>query len=509
MTTATAKTKPWYLQSWIVAPCLFFFYPAGVVLLWKSPKFRLGFKIFATVGFLPVFGLETLIALKPYWDFNGSMAFSGFRLDFDRGVFRDRLIERHRADQKESTASSMPADTSLLAVSWTGFRGPHRDGLVSAGTISLDWSAQPPREIYRQPVGAGYAGFSVGAGRAYTIEQRRDREAVVCYDLATGHELWVFDYEASFEEVLGGNGPRSTPTIADGRLYVLGAQGHLHCLDSMTGKMYWARNVLADFGEENLSWGMAGSPLVMNGKVVVTSSGQGGPGVLSFDAESGGLLWKSDAGTQCYSSLMDVMLADRRQILNLADSALNGIDPADGSVLWSYPWKLSGGPSCAQPLVIGGDRVMVSSGYGRGACVVGVRAPAKPGDRFEVSQVWCTTKLRNKFASSVLLAGAIYGLDEGILCCLDSTSGKMNWKEGRFGHGSILLVGDMLLILGEQGELALVKAEPKGFHEVARIQALTGRTWNNFAVVGGVVLARNHKEMVAYDLRPLRALPRH
>lgn len=482
-------------------------YPIGVVLLWATQKGRAWMKALATVLFFPAFVLEVLAALSPYWDFTGSMALSGFRFDFDRGASRDRLVERNRADQHLANPAAKLSRPEPAAAAWPGFRGPRRDGVCNDAGLSLDWTRSPPRELYRQPIGAGYAGFAVAAGRAYTLEQRRNKEAVVCYDVLTGRELWVFDYVALFEEVLGGNGPRSTPTLAGDRLYVLGAEGHLHCLDPMTGKLHWAKNVLKDFAEENLHWGLAGSPLVMDGKVIVNSSGKDGPGVLAFDAATGSLLWKSDAGAQCYSSPMDVTLSGKRQILNLADTALNGIDPADGTVLWSFPWELSGGPSCAQPLVVGPDRVFVSSGYGKGSALLEIKAKAHSMDgsgagRYEVSQIWATTRMKNKFASSVLYRGFIYGLDEGVLSCLDAATGERKWKGGKYGHGSLLLVGEHLMVLGEQGDLVLVKAEPTGVAEVSRVQVFSGRTWNNFALISGILLARNHKGMAAYDLRP-------
>jgi outer membrane protein assembly factor BamB len=533
MTNPSTTGVSWYRQTWVVVSALLFVYPLGVVLLWATQNGRAWAKAVATALFFPAFALEVLVALSPYWDFTGSMALGGFRLDLDRGASRDRLVERHRADQQVSSPATTPPWQNVAASAWPGFRGALRDGVSDTKDISLDWVKCPPREIYRQPVGAGYAGFAVGAGRAFTIEQRRDKEAVVCYDVLTGRELWVFDYVASFKEVLGGNGPRSTPTLAGDRLYVLGAEGHFHCLDPVTGTLHWAKNVLRDFGEANLHWGMAASPLVMDGKVIVGSSGKGGPGMLAFDALTGSLLWRSDAVVQCYSSPMDVTLAGKRQILNLADAAVNGIDPADGTILWTFPWEMVGGPSCAQPLVVGHNRVFVSSGYGKGAALLEIKPHAQlpaatGGGRYSVSQVWATTRMKNKFASSVLHLGFIYGLDEGVLACLNAETGERKWKGGKYGHGALLLCatsalpltsrGDVegpsgvpavehLLVLSEQGELALVKANPVTFSEVGRAQILHGRTWNNFAIVGGIVLARNHKEMAAYELRPAARAP--
>ena len=365
--------------------------------------------------------------------------------------------------------------------------------------ISLDWHSAPPKELWRQPVGEGYASFVLGNGRAYTIEQRRDREAITCYDPLTGRELWAYDYVASFEETLGGNGPRATPTLRGDRLYVLGAAGDLHCLDAIAGSRTWHRNILTDFDAENLSWGLSASPLVLEDKVVVTNSGKGGGSIMALLPATGELIWKTDAGTQAYSSPMLVNLAGRRQILNLAADRLNGLDPATGDILWSYPWKTEYGINCSQPILAGDDRIFISSGYGQGCALL--RIESKDGS-FHPRQLWSNSRMKNKFTSSVIHDSHIYGLNERVLVCLDLETGERRWRGSRYDYGSVLLVGDHILILGERGQLALVKADPQSFVERGRIQVFEGRTWNNMALSGGLLFVRNHKEMVCYDLRP-------
>lgn len=474
------------------------FYPLGLFLLLKSPRTRAWERVVAPVVFLPFLALLVLLALKPYWDFSGRLSrFSDLSFDFNR--FRDPdVLEAHRATQRQS-APAQPALSFDASLSWTDFRGPRRDGVCDDQPITTDWTAAPPREVWRQPVGAGYAAFVIGSGRAFTIEQRRKKEAVVCYDAATGRELWAHDYDASFEETLGGDGPRATPTLRGDRIYSLGAAGHLCCLDAATGRASWSHEILDDFDADNLAWGMSGAPLVFDDKVVVTNSGKPNPSVLAYAAADGKLLWTCDAGVQGYSSPMLVELAGRKQILNLAAAALNAIDPETGALLWSHPWTTDMGINCSQPVLAGDDRVFVSSGYGYGSALLKIE---RDGDKFKVSQLWKNMGMKNKFTSSVIYNGAIYGLDEAILCCLDLETGKRNWKGGRYNYGSLLRVGAHLLVLAEDGALVLVKADPSAWQEVGRIEILNGKTWNNFALVGGRLFARNHKEMVCYDLRP-------
>ena len=497
---AEARRKPvaWFHARPAIILALVLFYPLGLRLLYRSPRPRRWEKLAGTILPVPLFLLEVLLLLSPYWDCGGGLHPSAFRIDFTQGWWQHRKVEQHRERQRAAQTDAFEPAEAMKNLSWPAFRGPNRDGIVPDSGISLDWVASAPRELWRQPVGEGYAAFTIGHGRAYTIEQRRDREVITCYDAATGRELWAYGYEASFKEVFGGDGPRATPTLYHDRIYALGAEGHLHCLDALTGKRKWGRNILSEFDADNLMWGMSGSPLIVDEKIVVTNSGKGGGSIFAFDSSSGELVWRTDAGMQGYASPMLVMLAGRRQILNLAGRSLNGIDPESGRVLWSYPWVTDFDINVSQPLLTGGDRVFISSGYGHGCALIEIEAV---GGEFRVKEIWAHNKMKNKFTSSVLHDGFIYGLDERALACLDLRTGERRWKGGRYNYGSVLLVGNHLLVLGEHGELALVEADPEGFTEVGRIRILEGRTWNNHALVGGFLFARNHKEMVCYDLR--------
>ncbi|MCG8405025.1 MAG: PQQ-like beta-propeller repeat protein [Phycisphaerales bacterium] len=488
----------WYFRLPALIASLILLYPLGLILLLKSPALRRRQKAFGVLLSSPLLLVTLLLALIPYWDFGGGMKASGFKIDLTRGWWQDRRVEKHRETQSALHAESFSPSPETIGLRWPAFRGPRRDGVADA-TISLDWNKTPPKEIWRQPIGEGYASFVVGHGRIYTIEQRRGHEAVTSYDLKTGRELWIYRYEASFEETLGGDGPRATPTLHGNKLYALGAEGALNCLGALTGERYWGTNILADFGAENLTWGLSGSPLIVDNKVIVTNSGKGGDSILAYDAERGTLLWKTDAGQQGYSSPMLATLNGRRQILNFAAYSLHGIDPETGDVIWSLPWKTQYGINCSQPLLPGGDRLFISSGYGYGCALIKIESVK---GAIQPRKLWSNSKMKNKFTSSVLHNGFIYGLNERVLGCLDLETGERKWKGGRYDYGSILLVGNHILVLSEDGRLALVKADPKQFQEIARIQILEGRTWNNMALAGGLLFARNHKEMVCYDLRP-------
>lgn len=397
------------------------------------------------------------------------------------------------------TGAGVPA--SVAAAYWTDFRGPNRDGEYREGPVRVDWPASGLTPIWKQPAGAGYASFVIARHRAFTIEQRGPNEVVAAYDVASGRELWTNAWPAEFRESMGGDGPRATPTWFDGRLFALGATGELRALDEGSGKVIWRTNILSDSGAGNLPWGMAAAPLVVGDAIVVLPGGPANQSVAAYDRATGKRLWSTMGDTQAYSSPMLVTLLGVPQIVFFSASRLVGLS-ADGSKeLWEYPWPVMNGINATQPIVVGDNRLFLSSGYGAGAAVIEL---SKASDRLTVREVWRNTRMKNRFASSVLHEGVIYGLDESILAAIDANTGELKWKGGRYGYGQLLLVNGRLIVLTEDGDLALVRATPEKHDELSRFHVLDGKTWNVPAISGGYLLVRNLAEMAAFDLRTAR-----
>jgi outer membrane protein assembly factor BamB len=397
---------------------------------------------------------------------------------------------------------------------WTDFRGPHRDGVYSEGPISTDWPAQGPPRLWRQPIGGGYASFSFGEGRAYTIEQRRDKEAVTAYDPETGREFWAFSYPASFDEVLGGPGPRATPVYRDGLIYSLGANGDLYCLVAATGKPKWSKNILTDNAASNKHWAMAGSPLVIDGtiddKVIVTPGGTNGRSIVAYNRLTGVPIWHSLNDRAGYTSPILADLAGRKQIVWISAERAVGIAPEDGKLLWQYAFPAGMDMNCSQPIAVDASHVLLSSSDAGGAVLLAISSDIAKSDKnlsksgkydvFSVQEVWKTNRFKNKFNSSVIYQGYAYGFDESILACIDIKTGELKWKGGRYGFGQLLLAGDHLVITTEQGEVVLVRATPEGHREIARFPAVEGKTWNIPAIDHGLLLVRNATEMTCFRI---------
>lgn len=418
-------------------------------------------------------------------------------------------LEEHRAAQLvqpaavETAPESPPRPVRAREAAprreyWTGFRGPARDGRYQERPILTAWPPTGFTPVWKQPIGGGYASFAIARGRAFTIEQRRAQEVVAAYDVATGRELWTDAWDAAFTEWMGGDGPRATPTWFDGRVYVLGAEGELRSLDEATGRVAWRVNILDDNAAHNLTWGMAASPLVFDDLVVVVPGGPVQRSVVAYDRHTGARRWGSLTDKAAYSSPVLATLAGTRQIVVLLAGRAVGLAPETGELLWTYPWPTTNDINVAQPVIVGDAGVLLSSGYGHGAALIEV---THEGGRFGTRLVWEHNRLKNRFSSSVVHDGFIYGLDEAILTCLDARTGEVKWKAGRYGHGQFLLASGHLVMLSEEGELALVRATPAGHEEVARFPVLAGKTWNHPALDDGRLLVRNLAEMAAFDLR--------
>lgn len=473
----------------------------------------------AAVAFLAIAAVLFLMGARIHLDGGGTPRLTFGQTSADEQA---RLVEEHRAQQQatdhraigpsgSSAIGSSPIGPSALGTSgapasgapgwendWTDFRGPGRDGRYPKPILTT-WPPEGLRPMWKQPSGLGYASFAVADGRAFTIEQRGTREVAAAYDVMTGRELWTTAWPAEFRESMGGDGPRATPVFADGIVYVQGAEGELRALDAATGRTAWRTNILEDAGAPNLQWGMSAAPLVVNDLVVTVPGGGNGRSVIAYQRRTGARAWSAGDERAAYSSPMLVTLGGVRQILVFNAEGLAGLSPADGSRLWSHPWQTQYDVNASQPVVIGDNRVFVSSGYGTGAAVIEL---ARSGAGFTVREVWRNIRMKNQFMSSVLHDGFIYGLDESILACIDAATGDLKWKGGRYGYGQVLLASGHLIVLTEEGDLALVRATPERHDERARFSAIEGKTWNHPALSNGILLVRNLREMAAYDVRP-------
>jgi outer membrane protein assembly factor BamB len=397
------------------------------------------------------------------------------------------------ATASEETAA--PANSAAPATAesgWSGFRGPQRDSTVHGVRIKSDWSASQPVELWRRPVGPAWSSFAAYNGRLYTQEQRGEEEIVACHDLSTGKPVWKHSDRARFYESNAGAGPRATPALSNGRVYTQGATGIVNVLDAATGAVVWTRNAVNDTGAKVPGWGIAGSPLVINDLVIVAASGN----LVAYDLASGKPRWQGPTGGSGYSSPQLVTIGGVQQVVLLNSNGAISVSPADGKLLWEHKWE---GVPIVQPGVAPNGDLLLSVSESSGLRRLAV---AQQSGSWTVQERWTTEDINPWFNDFVVHNGHAYGFNGSSLVCVNLEDGKLKWKGKRYGYGQLILLPeqDMLLILSEQGELALAKAASDQFTELAHFPALEGKTWNHPVLVGNVLLVRNDHEMAAFRL---------
>lgn len=423
----------------------------------------------------------------------------------------ERLLENGAAELSEATARGAqalePIEVPGVYFDSARYLGAEGDGRVSAVPLATDWEQSPPEQIWRQGIGLGWGGFSVVEGYAVTLEQRGTEEWVSCYHLLTGQLLWVHRDVTRFSEGMGGDGPRSTPTIQDGLVFALGGKGWLNCIELKTGKLKWSQQTLEAEARNNLVWGKSSSPCVLPEQklVVVTGGDKGGPTVIAFSMESGELEWKWGLDAASYSSPVLREICGVEQLVSVNENTIVGLEPQTGKLLWSHDWPVGMSAStakAAQPQIIGGNQLYLTASYGVGSSLVDIRL-SESGE-WSTQQVWRKkTKMKTKFSSTCVIEGHAFGLDEGVFACQEIATGKRLWKGERYGYGQNLLTGDVFLIQAEKGTVVLVEATASAFKELATFPALEGKTWNTPTLAGQYLLVRNDTEAACYRL-PLK-----
>jgi len=375
---------------------------------------------------------------------------------------------------------------------WSGFRGTGRDSVVRSVRIDTNWSAFPPAELWRRPIGPGWSSFAVHGDRTYTQEQRGPDEVVACYAVATGAPVWTHRDPARFFESNGGAGPRGTPTLSDGRVYTLGATGIVNALDAGDGASVWSRNAASDIGAKVPMWGFSSSPLVVGDVVIVALSGT----LVAYERDTGKQRWSGPVRGESYSSPQSMAIGGVAQVVHLNGGGVTAVAPADGTLLWEHPWK--GFPVVQPALSADGDVLVTASGESGIRRIAVIHGPGG----WTAEKRWGSTGLKPYFNDFVVHEGHAFGFDGRILACIDLKDGQRKWKGGRYGNGQLILLADqdVLLVLSEEGELALVRAAPDQFTELARFKAIQGKTWNHPVLVGDVLLVRNGQEMAAFRL---------
>jgi outer membrane protein assembly factor BamB len=426
------------------------------------------------------------------------LVFGQWYIDKRDGAFEsDRLL--HLRDVALPETASGKAGNS----DWPQWRGPKRDGVSQETGLLTACPADSPRILWRAPSGLGYASLAVTGGRVFTVVQDQQiyNEVALCLDANTGATLWKFSYPCVRIVDDHGIGPRATPTVDGDRVYVLGAGGIFHCLNVSTGALLWRHDLPTEFGEmppaSPAYWGHCCSPLVEGRFVIVETRGQRGD-VAAFDKRTGELVWKALDDPAGYSSPIAVTLAGLRQLVFFTGGGLAGLSPDDGEVLWHYRWQTNDECNIATP--VAADRYLfISSGYDRGCALLEVSL--RSDGIWRAEPVYRHKRMRCHFSSPVLYHAFLYGFDNGLLTCMDFRTGKIQWKERGFAKGSLLVADAKLIVLGENGILAVAEASPQAYRQLFSFQFSPNRCWSAPVLADGKLYVRDQAEIVCYDLK--------
>lgn len=396
---------------------------------------------------------------------------------------------------RQLTAFSL---TILLAAAaaagdWPNFRGPNHDGISTETGLKADWSS-PPKPLWERQVGDAFSGISIVGDRVYSCGTANKKQIVFCLNAQTGEQVWQTPIEDSYWEPQGGNGPRSTPTIADGRVYVLGALGRMLCLDAADGKVVWEKK----YGPKP-QWGFSGSILIEGDMAVVSAGGEFGA-LVAYDRKTGKEIWKSGEDPVGYSTPYPFTFEGERYIVGFTGKSAIIVRAKDGQLAWREPWKTDWDVNAAAPIFHEGY-LYLTSGYDTGSAVFKL---SRTGDKITGEHVWAggiDKVLLSKFQSSVLTGGYLFASDQRKLACVEFMTGKEMWKEPRIKDGTVVLAEARLFVLTEGGELIVTPATKDGFKPATRVQLLEGRCWTVPTIANGRLYVRNQDTIKCYDLK--------
>jgi outer membrane protein assembly factor BamB len=405
--------------------------------------------------------------------------------------------------------------TTLHAAPWQQYRGPSADGR-SPEKIAKPWDDKGPKVLWKVPSEGGFSSFTVAGNRAFTLSLKDtdgvNQESLVALDANTGKELWfapltVAKYDGGGDsgtsDNKGGDGPRSTPTTDGERVYALSSKLVLTAFDAASGKVVWTTDLIKDHAGRNIQWQNAASPLLEGGLLYVAGGGSG-ESILAFNPKDGAVVWKAFDEKMTHATPVPATIGGQRQIVFFLQSGLLSVEPKTGKELWRYAFDYK--VSTAASPVVSGDIVYCSAGYGVGAGAVRVTHEAGQWKATEIYRIRGNKPLANHWSTPVLKGGFLYGLFQfkeygsGPLKCVDIANGEVKWERPGFGPGQVILAGDQLVALADNGDLVLIDAQPAEYKELGRAKVLDGKCWTTPILTNGRIYARSTKEAVCLDV---------
>jgi outer membrane protein assembly factor BamB len=410
---------------------------------------------------------------------------------------------RHRVARPLLALCLGLAGFAVAAADWPQFRGPNRDGISLETGLLASWPGGGPRVFWKIPLGEGFSQVAAVQDRLYVLYGQGDDEVAAALDARTGKQVWRVRFDRKYTSGQG-DGPRSTPTVDGGLVYVLSGSGRLAALKTANGQTVWQHDLVGEYGAGVPDWGVSTSPLIEENLLIVNVGGSDKRSVMAFDKTNGKPVWNNLGDGAGYSAPIAITVRGVRQIIVFTAGGIASLAPKDGRLFWRIPWETSYDVNAATPIFFPPDRLFVSSGYDTGAGLFQIKVAE---NRVTAAEIWKNRGMKNQFSSSILHDGTLYGFDNGTLKAIDAATGGERWKARGFGYGSLILAGGNLIVLSDKGTLALLEATPREYNQLGAIRVLEGKCWTAPTLANGRLYLRNEEHLIALDWNAPKTAP--
>lgn len=400
---------------------------------------------------------------------------------------------------------------TTAAAQWPGFGGPNRDFIAQDASVSAQWANGKPKQLWSRELGDGYSGIAVDAGRLFTMYRAGEDEIVIALDAETGNTIWEFKYPSPAPKGvvhLFGHGPNATPLVDRTRVFTLGAYGHVHCFNKSDGKLLWSENVAQRLGVKPAGFAYSASPILYKDRLLILLGSEGGEvasGLLCFQYYSGTLLWAKHNYEPIYASGIIINVGGQDQLVVVEPTSVVGLSPISGELYWEYPFQNEQKTNCATPIWDPKSRILfVSSAYGLGS--VGLRLGRDGGGATEVEELWHNKKVQVHHGSTVLVGGYVYGssgsFGPAFVSAINLLTGEIAFRERGLAKANIIYGDGKLIVLDEDGKLAIATATSAGFNPTAQAQIMEKTAWTAPTLIGNRLYLRDTKRIVALEIGP-------
>ena len=391
---------------------------------------------------------------------------------------------------------------SATSSDWLLWGGPRRDFVTAGAGLAAKWPSDGPPKLWSRPLGEGYSPIAIEGSALYTAYHRGSQDVIVAINASTGANLWEYVYESRFQAWdpnSVGPGPYAMPQVVGDRLVTASGAGKIHSIDKKTGRPVWSRDLYSEFGGTRLEWGYSCHALPYKDGLILLAGGRGS-GALALRKSDGTVIWKNLDFKNAHSSPLLIEVDGQPQVVALLASEVIGFDPENGQMLWRHPHNTNYGLAISTPVWAPGNLLFISSAYSGGSRVLNL---SRSEGKTAVKELWSSPRLQAHFGTVIRLGDHLYfssGDGTALMTCVNLRSGEIVWQQRGFAKAQLVAVDGKLILLDEDGTLALVEPTPKELRVLAKTSVLQNTAWTPPTLAGAKLYLRDRKNLMALDL---------